>query len=120
MERGGWPALVTGQAPDAPTFLEAYLEAILRSELLDAVSKPNPVRMTALLRALSRNIATETSQARLAEEANIGANQIRSYLDALERTFVLEPQPAFGPSQRKLTTRPKRDLAHSTSLPLET
>ena len=120
MERGGWPALVTGQAPDAPTFLESYLEAISRSELLDADSKPNPVRMTALLRALSRNIATEISQARLAEEANIGANQIRSYLDALERTFVLEPQPAFGPSQRKLTTRPRQDLAHSTSLPLET
>ena len=120
MERGGWPALVTGQAPDAPTFLETYLGAISRSELLDAGSQPNPVRMTALLRALSRNIATEISQARLAEEANIGANQIRSYLDALERTLALEPQPAFGPSQRKLTTRPRQDLAHSTSLPLET
>ena len=112
MERGGWPALVTGQAPDAPTFLESYLEAISRSELLDAGSQPNPVRMTALLRALSRNIATEISQARLAEEANIGANQIRSYLDALERTFVLEPQPAWSPKLRSAVRKRVKSKWH--------
>lgn len=94
--RGGWPALV--QQPDRhPTdYLLAYLDDITRSDVSAAGERADPVRMRALIRALARNVATEAPATRLAREAEISAQSVRKYLDALTRVHVLEEQPAWS------------------------
>ena len=106
--RGGWPALVTGQAKRPSVYLDAYLDGISRAELLTEARKADPLRMKALIRALARNTATEISQNKLAGEADLDSKSVRNYLDTLTRLFVLEEQPAWSPKLRsRVRTRVK-------------
>lgn len=94
--RGGWPVLVadTNRAPS--DFLSGYLSDVARVDLAEAGLNVDPVRMVALLRAVSRNIATEVAGTKLGAEAEISAQSARKYLDALTRIFILEEQPAWA------------------------
>ena len=105
--RGGWPALVEAPQRSAADYLTSYLDDISRVDLPAMDVRVDPVRMRALIRALARNIATETSLAKLAREAEIGpagaatsAQTVRRHLDALTRVFVVEEVPAWAPHLR--------------------
>jgi len=61
----------------------------------------DPLRMRALIRAVARNLSTETAATKLAREAEldgtpVSAQSVRRYLDALTRIHVLEEQPAWA------------------------
>lgn len=104
--RGGWPALIGQPVEDAYDYLTAYLADLALVDLPQMDVRTDPQRMTALLRAVARNVSTEVSTAKLARESEIqpgaddgtGISQItaRRYLDALARVFVLEEQPAWS------------------------
>lgn len=99
--RGGWPALVQQPGRSATDYLVSYLDDVARTDLPTAGARVDPIRMRALMRALARNVATETSATRLAAEAEVdvsagvSAQSVRKYLDALTRVHVLEEQPAW-------------------------
>ncbi len=93
--RGGWPALVQQPDRDSLEYLGAYLDDVARSDLAAAGERVDPIRMRALIRALARNAATETPATRLAREADVSAQSVRKYLDALARVHVVEEQPAW-------------------------
>jgi predicted AAA+ superfamily ATPase len=104
--RGGWPALYrleTGAAMDA---LADYVDHIADVDLRTLEAPPDPVRMSALIKALARNIATGASLEKLAAEADIPSGDtlatptVRKYLDQLTRIFVLEELPAWKPHIR--------------------
>ena len=74
----------------------------------------DPVRVSALIRSLARNVATAASLNKLAREtsadAPLGRHTVRSYLDALKRLHVLEPLSAWPThlrSRSALLTSPK-------------
>ena len=99
--RGGWPGL-DSQIPVADTarFLHSYLDDVARTDIrqVDGVER-DPVRVSALIRSLARNVATAASLNKLAREASadapLGRHTVRSYLDALKRLHVLEPLSAW-------------------------
>jgi len=98
--RGGWPALVEDEQREPTNYLSAYLSDISRVDLPAADLEVDPMRMRALISALARNIATEISATKLAQEAEISgvdvsAQSVRRYLDALTRIHVLDEQPAW-------------------------
>ena len=114
--RGGWPGL-DSQIPVADTarFLRSYLDDIARTDIrqVDGVER-DPVRVSALIRSLARNVATAASLNKLAREtsadAPLGRHTVRSYLDALKRLHVLEPLSAWPThlrSRSALLTSPK-------------
>ncbi len=114
--RGGWPGL-DSQIPVADTarFLRSYLDDIARADIrqVDGVER-DPVRVSALIRSLARNVATAASLNKLAREtsadAPLGRHTVRSYLDALKRLHVLEPLSAWPThlrSRSALLTSPK-------------
>lgn len=118
--RGGWPALVSNSSRDPRDYLLSYLDDIARVDLPAADTVIDPVRMMALLHALSRNIATEMPAARLGREAQIdagtelSAQTARKYLDALSRVFVLEELTAWRPHLRskvRVRVQPKWHFA---------
>jgi len=93
--RGGWPALVPLPPQAAQDALIDYLENVASVDLRTLASPPDPVRMSALIRAIARNTATEASLATLASEtellgANISLPSVRKYLDQLTQIFILE------------------------------
>lgn len=115
--RGGWPALVTAPRRSPTEYLAAYLDDVARVDLPGADLRIEPVRMLALIRALARNVATETTATRLGVEAEIderpeavSPQSVRKYLHALTRVFVIEEQPAWAPHLRskvRLRVQPK-------------
>ena len=103
--RGGWPTLVAQPGRSATQYLTSYLDDVARTDLTAAGFRVDPVRMRALMRAIARNVATETPATKLAAEAelddaSVSPQSARKYLDALTRVHVLEEQPAWLPHLR--------------------
>ncbi|GHT79368.1 ATPase AAA [Actinomycetota bacterium] len=117
--RGGWPALISRSPEAASDALIDYLDNIASVDLRTLEQPPDPMRITALLRALARNTSTEASLEKLAKEAelydeNITTKTIRKYLDQLTRVFVLEELPAWGShiqSSIRMRVKPKWHFA---------
>ncbi|MDR1213830.1 MAG: DUF4143 domain-containing protein [Propionibacteriaceae bacterium] len=118
--RGGWPALVTQPTRSPTEYLADYLDDVARVDLRFAGLSADPIRVGALQRALARNTATEASANKLSVEAEIplpgaapaevSAQTVRKYVDALTRIFVVEEQPAWAPHLRskvRLRVHPK-------------
>ncbi|WP_043057374.1 ATP-binding protein [Enteractinococcus helveticum] len=116
--RGGWPALVTDPTAEASEYLDSYLDDMTRVDLAATDQRVDPARMNALVRALARNVSSEVTLQKLAAEADVIApgqgpqdrGTIRRYLDALERIFVVEEQPAWSTHLRskvRMRVQPK-------------
>lgn len=108
--RGGWPASIGQDIEVAEQRARDYVEAVINQDIssVEGVEK-RPYKVRALLSSLARNISTEASQATLIRdvegfEEGITAPTVASYLNALERIFVVENLPAWSPALRSKTT----------------
>jgi len=98
---GGFPNIISKNEKQARLYLSNYLDDISRVNLGTDIIKTDPVRMRALIRAISCNIATEISAIKLAKEAelhtdNLSAQTARKYIDQLSQIFVLQELPAWS------------------------
>ena len=118
--RGGWPASVTSKPEVASKRAQDYVDSIVQFDVsrVDGIEK-NPNKMFALLRSLSRNISTEANYSVLikdmegGEKESISRPTIQSYLNVLQRLFVIEDLEAWNPSIRSATplrVSPKRQF----------
>ena len=115
--RGGWPGTVGAAINDAQRFVRDYLEEIRRTDIrrVDGVRR-DPVLVRRVLQSLARNLATEVAVSVIAADAGGNAGPLhpetaQSYLDALERVFAIEDQPAWSAhlrSRSRLRRSPKR------------
>ena len=115
--RGGWPGVVDTPVNDAQRFVRDYLEEIRRTDIrrVDGVRR-DPVLVRRVLQSLARNLATEAAISVIAADAGGNAGPlhpetVQSYLDALERVFAIEDQPAWSAhlrSRSRLRRSPKR------------
>ena len=120
LARGGWPASIGEEESIALRHSQNYLKGIIDSDLsrIDGV-KRDPTRVRKLLHSLARNVSTEAKMTTLQKDVSGDAENIVSmptlmtYMNALERTFVIEDLPAWSPSMRSKTvlrSSPKRHL----------
>ena len=115
--RGGWPGMVGAAIGDAQRFVRDYLEEIRRTDIrrVDGVRR-DPVLVRRVLQSLARNLATEVAVSVIAADAGGNAGPLhpetaQGYLDALERVFAIEDQPAWSAhlrSRSRLRRSPKR------------
>ena len=118
--RGGWPGDLDLADQACLRSRVDYLEEIRRAD----VSRADGVRRDVdnvgrVLRSLARNVATPVSARTIAADAGgdagpLGADTVRSYLDALRRLMICEEQPAWSPrlrSRSRLRQSPKRHFA---------
>lgn len=104
--RGGWPGFRDLPLPDALLRVRDYLDEARRVDVRQAGRRRfDPVRIGRLLRSLARNVATPVAASTLAADAGGGdapldPRTVAHYLEALERVFVIEDQPAWGPHLR--------------------
>jgi predicted AAA+ superfamily ATPase len=118
--RGGWPASVTSNPESASKRAQDYVDSIVQFDVsrIDGIEK-NPNKMFALLRSISRNISTEANNSILLKDMEGGENEsvsrptIQTYINVLQRLFVIEDVEAWNPSIRSATplrVSPKRQF----------
>jgi len=108
--RGGWPSSLNKRAEKAMLFeAQNYVANICDSDAsaVDGV-KRSPERVKAVLQAYARNISTLATDKTIiadvsANHADISEPTFYSYLNALERLYVIEDIPAWCPSIRSAT-----------------
>ncbi len=116
--RGGWPASLDLAQTAAAAAARDYIQEAVRADIEDAVGvRHNPDALENLLRLIARSTASHVSAAKLGRDmypaSPPAAQTLGSYLDALQRIFVLDDLPAWSPELRsKATVRkaPKRHL----------
>jgi predicted AAA+ superfamily ATPase len=105
--RGGWPASLSKKTDKASLLVaSSYLDNICESDAstVDGVSR-DPKRIRAVLRSYARNISTLSGNKTIIKDisANYGTiseNTLYSYLNALNRLFVIDEVPAWSPAIR--------------------
>lgn len=107
--RGGWPASIHADSEVAEKRVMDYVDAVINQDVsrVDNVEKSSG-KMRALMRSLARNIATEASMTTIkndleTQDESITLPTVASYLNALERIFVIEDLPAWNPALRSKT-----------------
>ena len=108
--RGGWPQSIGMKDDIALDQAYNYLDAVVRSDInrADGISK-NPDRVRRLMRSYARNQGTQVSNSTLGKdifgdgEESISENTVASYVNALEKIFVIEEMPAWNPNLRSKT-----------------
>ena len=109
--RGGWPSSLNRKTEKIMLF-EAlnYVENICESDAstVDGI-KRSPDRVKAVLRAYARNISTLATDKTILKDVtsnymDISGPTLFSYLNVLERLYVIEDIPAWCPSIRSATT----------------
>jgi len=118
--RGGWPDALGFTPTQGQVLARSYLDTIANTDMtsVDGVRR-DPRRTIALLASLARNTATTVSDVTVRRDiaqfgpAELSPMTLRSYLDVLERLFVLVSVPAWTPGTRsrtRLRVAPKRLL----------
>ena len=118
--RGGWPGLLDAGLDRAMRFSRDYLDEVRRTDVQRlAGGRRDPIRLLRFIRSLARNAATGASLRKLAADAGgdrgpLHIETASSYLDALERLFVVEELPSYWThlrSRSRLRKSPKRYFA---------
>lgn len=116
--RGGWPGSLGLDPKHALDVPRSYLNSVLEDDLmkLDGVRR-DINKVQSLLKSLPRNVSTMASNQTLRndilefESETIDPNTMANYLDALNRLFLIENQPAFDINYRssmRVAKMPKR------------
>ena len=109
--RGGWPSSLKKKTEKAMLFeAQNYVANICDSDAstVDGI-KRSPERVKAVLQSYARNISTLATDKTILEDVasnymDISEPTLYSYLNALERLYVIEDVPAWCPSIRSATT----------------
>lgn len=110
--RGGWPVSVRRNPKNAGKIAHDYLETILNDETFrkpenDIVFSPSKMRI--VIRSLARNISTPVTMSTIMKDAEdagepISDKTLVSYLNILERIYVLDDIEPWSPQLRSKTT----------------
>ena len=105
--RGGWPGNLNASVENASLLPQSYLDAILDddSQRIDG-KKYDVAKMRLLLRSLARNESTTATNKKLlndireADDETLDGDTVATYLDVLERLFLIDNQPPFSANIR--------------------
>ena len=107
--RGGWPSSLNKNSKTELITSKIYIDNICEQDCssIDGI-KRDPKRMKSILRSYARNISTLATDKSLlkdisANDANMDARTLKSYLNALERLYVVDEVPAWCPNIRSAT-----------------
>lgn len=108
--RGGWPGTLRKKSDKAKLMTaESYLDNICDSDIstVDGV-KRNPKTARLILKSYARNLSTLAKKSNMlkdisANDETISMSTLDSYINALERLFVIEDIDAWCPAIRSAT-----------------
>ena len=107
--RGGWPQSIGRSERSSLLIANQYVKSIYNNDLLNQAGiTKDPKRMQAVLRSYARNIQTLASNKVILEDikskdVDISEVTLYSYLNVLERLFIIEETNAWAPRVRSKT-----------------
>ena len=107
--RGGWPQSVEKSERSSLLIANQYVKSIYNNDSLNQAGiTKDPKRMQAVLRSYARNIQTLASNKVILEDIkskdiDISEATLYSYLNILERLFIIEETSAWAPKIRSKT-----------------
>jgi len=117
--RGGWPSALSVKGDDAQLFIaEDYVTNVVEVDIskVDNVDR-DPLLAAALLKSYARNISTLATKASIRRDVisarEVSMPTIDSYLEALQKLFVITDVCAWCPALRSATemrVSPKRSM----------
>ena len=118
--RGGWPESLNKKSKKQQlATVSKYLDIICSKDAsqIDGV-KRNPKRLKAILKSYAKNISTLATKKTLIEDikrefGDISLPTYNSYINALERLYVINDIPAYSPNIRPANTikkSPKKEF----------
>ena len=117
--RGGWPSAVTQRDERrALRIAKEYLAVLCEADIENERKNINPRLTRAIMRSYSRLVCTINADKTLFEDirsvyGDVSDKTIRTYLDRLERLYVIEDILAWNPgimSKTNMRTSPKKAL----------
>ena len=113
---GGWPGSLALEEVDARLAVADYVSEVVRLDVPTASGvRHRPAAVRRLMRSLARHVATEAKTTTLVSDVGGGSvlarSTVNAYLEALERVFLVENQPAWSVGLRSRATlrrAPKR------------
>lgn len=108
--RGGWPQAIEMRDEIALDQATDYYEAVVHSEInrADNVHK-NPDKVRRFMRSYARNQGSQIPNTVIAQdisgsdEMSISEETVASYVNALQKIFVIEDMPSWNPNLRSKT-----------------
>ena len=108
--RGGWPKAIDMDEDIALDQAYDYYDAIIHNDInrVDNTQK-NPERVARFMRSYARNQGSQVPNTVLAEdialndETTFNEDTVASYINALNKIFVIENMPAWNPNLRSKT-----------------
>lgn len=118
--RGGWPSTIGKSDTVVRRQIAGYCDAIVKSDIsaVDGVSRDER-KVSSLLRSYARHTATQAPKTTIQKDVSMNnetmhINTLDSYLNALNRLFVIDDVPAWSPWLRSKTTIRTADTRHFT------
>ena len=104
--RGGWPSALTARGEDAQLFIaEDYVNNVAEADIskIDGVDR-DPLLARAILKSYARNISTLATKSTIRKDVmsirEVSMPTLDSYLNALQRLFVISDIKAWCPAIR--------------------
>ena len=109
--RGGWPSSISKKSADAKLLIARdYVRNVCETDVssVDGVTR-NPALAETILRSYARNISTLAKKSNIYKDVvanyeSVSQPTFDSYINALERLFVIDDLDAWCPSIRSTTT----------------
>ena len=117
--RGGWPANLTYTANESRKVVNEYINLIIEDDLykLDGI-KRDKHKVRLLLKSLARNESTTVSNTTIKNDIkeidneDIDIDTVSSYLDALDRLFLLDNDEPFSTNIRSSVRVKQNEKRH--------
>lgn len=108
--RGGWPRATELEGEIALEQAFDYYDAVVKSDIsrVDGVTR-NPERVRRLMRSYARNQGSQATNTLIKEDImvndaeSLDTDTVYSYINALEKIFVIEEMEAWNPNLRSKT-----------------
>lgn len=115
MIKGGWPGWLGLSPQTAQENIKDYARTVAEVDIStpDSVRR-DPTKVMQVLRSLSRAVGTEQTKSKISMDVDLSRDTVDSYLEALQRIFISQDQPAWSSHPRSRDTlrkTPKRHLA---------
>jgi len=122
--RGGWPGLIGIPLEDAGEAINSYIKNMAELDIskIDNI-KRDPDKVKAMLRSISRNVASNVKYETISKDINefsstsVSSKTVGEYIALLKRLYLLHDIPAWEPALKstvRLRNTPKRILADAS------
>lgn len=99
---GGFPRALAAPEPYRDRLLNDYVEVFANRDIREVLGIESPERFEGFLRVIGAWTGQEFNASAISRDLSIPVNTLRRWMDALERSYLVELLPAFSrnPSQR--------------------